>query len=120
MIGCRIEYCGITGIGGPPRQFGGWRNVEIVSRTLAYNGHYYQGRFYQGPYSDPRQEEQWPDRPDGFGIEESDGPILIKNTISMHNRGDGLDSKARNTTIEECIVANNWGTMLRSGVTVQR
>jgi hypothetical protein len=69
--------------------------------TLSYSGHYYQGVMDNPglPY----------DRPDGFGIEPSDGPIEIVRTVSEHNRGDGLDSKAANTTVRECIVANNYG-----------
>ncbi|MCD6520506.1 MAG: hypothetical protein J7M05_11360 [Anaerolineae bacterium] len=65
---------------------------------LAYSGHYYQG----GDGSDRPY-----DRPDGFGIEPSTGPIEISETIAEHNYGDGLDSKAAHTTIRRCIVANN-------------
>jgi len=106
---CRITYCGFGAIGGPPGQHGGWRNVVISGCTLAYSGHYYQGTFDNpaNPY----------DRPDGFGIEPSSGPVEIYNTTAEHNRGDGLDSKAQNTYIHECIVSNNscdgvklWGT----------
>ncbi|MEO0161257.1 MAG: choice-of-anchor Q domain-containing protein, partial [candidate division WOR-3 bacterium] len=60
------------------------------------------------------------DRPDGFGIEASEGPIEISNTTATHNYGDGLDSKAKRTYIHECIVANNscdgvklWGDSSR-------
>lgn len=95
IIGCRIEYCGFGAIGGPEATQGGWRNVLIKKCTLSYSGHYY------GPGDNPY------DRPDGFGIEESLGPVLIENTVVMYNKGDGIDSKAKNTTIKECIVANN-------------
>ena len=47
------------------------------------------------------------DRPDGFGIEPSEGPVEIADTVAEHNKGDGIDSKARNTYIHNCIVANN-------------
>jgi hypothetical protein len=47
------------------------------------------------------------DRPDGFGIEPSDGPVEIVWTTSEHNFGDGLDSKSRNTFIRNCLVVNN-------------
>lgn len=97
ISGCRIEYCGFGALGGPPPDQGGWRNVIIRGCTLSYSGHYYRGTDSCYDY----------DRPDGFGIEASEGPILIENTIAMHNYGDGLDSKAKNTTIKECIVANN-------------
>jgi len=97
IVNCRICYCGFGSIGGPEGAQGGWRNVLIDGCTLSYSGHYYRGEDQLGPY----------DRPDGFGIEPSFGPIEIKNTLSEHNRGDGLDSKADNTYIHECIMANN-------------
>ena len=37
------------------------------------------------------------DRPDGFSIESSEGPIEISYTVVEHNRGDGIESKAANT-----------------------
>lgn len=98
ISGCRLEYCGFGGLGGPLGEHGGWRHVTVSQCTLAYGGHYYQGGDGSTrPY----------DRPDGFGIEVSSGPILIERTISAHNYGDGLDSKAENTTITQCVVANN-------------
>ncbi len=108
VLGCRFEYCGFGALGGPSREHGGWQNVRVQGCRLAYGGHYYQG----GDGSDRPY-----DRPDGLGIEESNGPIEIADTIAEHNYGDGLDSKAANTTIRRCIVANNscdgvklWGT----------
>jgi len=107
IAGCDITYCGFGSIGGPAGVEGGWRNVEIVGCRLSYSGHYYQGGPGPGPY----------DRPDGFGIEPSSGPIEIVRTIAEHNRGDGLDSKAQNTYIHKSIVSNNrcdgiklWGS----------
>lgn len=108
IINCRIEYCGFGALGDPAGEHGGWRNVKIQNCRLSYSGHYYQGGDGSNrPY----------DRPDGFGIEPSEGPILIENTIAEHNYGDGLDSKAENTIIKRCIVANNscdgvklWGS----------
>ncbi len=95
---CRIEYCGFGAIGGPEAEHGGWRNAGIYRSQLSYGGHYYQGGDGTNrPY----------DRPDGFGIEASDGPVDIVDTVAEHNYGDGLDSKARNTTIQRCVVANN-------------
>ncbi len=95
---CRIEYCGFGALGGPAGEHGGWRNVVIGGCTLSWSGHYYQG----GDGSDRPY-----DRPDGFGIEPALGPILIEETVAEHNYGDGLDSKAANTTIRRCVVANN-------------
>ncbi|MFA5033376.1 MAG: right-handed parallel beta-helix repeat-containing protein [bacterium] len=110
ITNCTISYCGFGSIGGPTGVQGGWRNVVVESCTLSYSGHYYQGGPGPSPY----------DRPDGFGIEPSSGPIEIANTVSMHNRGDGLDSKVESTYIHNCIVANNscdglklWGTGTR-------
>jgi len=98
IINCRVEYCGFGALGGPEGEHGGWRNVVIRGCSLSYGGHYYRG----GDGSDRPY-----DRPDGFGIEPSEGPILIEDTVAAHNYGDGLDSKAANTTIRRCVVANN-------------
>jgi hypothetical protein len=98
VIGCRIEYAGFGAVGGPAGEHGGWRNVLIKGCRLSYGGHYYQGgNGANRPY----------DRPDGFGIESSVGPIEILDTVAEHNYGDGLDSKAANTTIRKAVVANN-------------
>ncbi len=97
ILNSQISYCGFGCIGGPEGQEGGWQNVLINRCILSYSGHYYQGKRGPGPY----------DRPDGFGIETSNGPIEIANTLVEHNRGDGIDSKAENTYIHHCIVANN-------------
>ncbi|MBU4194374.1 MAG: right-handed parallel beta-helix repeat-containing protein [Actinomycetia bacterium] len=99
VTGCVMSYCGFGCLGGPEGQQDGWTNVVISGSTLSYSGHYYQGGPGPGPY----------DRPDGFGIESSPGPIEIRNTLCEHNRGDGLDSKAADTYIHDCIVANNFG-----------
>ncbi len=93
---CTITYCGFGSIGGPAGQSGGWRNVLVNNSYLAYAGHHYSGG--ENPY----------DRPDGFGIEPSEGPIEIAYTVVEHNRGDGIDSKAKNTYIHNCVVANNF------------
>jgi hypothetical protein len=98
ILNSRIEYCGFGAVGGPAGEAGGIRNLLIQNCRLSYGGHYYQGTNGKDrPY----------DRPDGFGIEPSDGPIQIIDTRAEHNYGDGLDSKAKNTTIRRCIVANN-------------
>jgi len=98
VVDCRLEYCGSGGMGGPAGAAGGWRNVVVKNCRLSHNGHYFQGGDGSNrPY----------DRPDGFGIEESRGPIEIVGTAAEHNFGDGLDSKAAHTTIRNCIVANN-------------
>jgi hypothetical protein len=94
---CAITYTGIGSIGGPDGQHGGWRNILINGCQLSYNGHYYRGGPGPGFF----------DRPDGFGIEPSSGPIEIRDTTAQHNLGDGLDSKAANTFIHHCIIANN-------------
>ncbi|NQT24733.1 right-handed parallel beta-helix repeat-containing protein [candidate division KSB1 bacterium] len=96
---CNIQYCGFGAIGGPEGTAGGWRDATISGCNLSYSGHYYQGVIAPGvgPY----------DRPDGLGLEPSDGPLDILSCRAEHNRGDGLDSKIKNTTIRNCIVANN-------------
>lgn len=94
---CDIIYTGFGSIGGPAGQSGGFRNIAVNRCHLSFNGHYYQGGPGPSPY----------DRPDGFGIELSAGPIEIKYSRAEHNRGDGLDSKSTNTYIHHCLVANN-------------
>ena len=98
ILDSRIEYCGFGAFGGPAGEQGGLRDLVIRGCSLSWSGHYYRGGDGANrPY----------DRPDGFGIEPSDGPITIEDTTAEHNFGDGLDSKARNTTIRRCVVANN-------------
>ncbi len=111
IVNCRVEYCGFGAMGGPAGEDGGWRNAVTRGCSLSWSGHYYQGGDgSHRPY----------DRPDGFGIEPSQGPILIEDTVAEHNYGDGLDSKAAHTTIRRAVVANNscdgvklWGANSR-------
>ncbi len=107
---CNITFCGFGAVGGPEGDEGGCRNLTIRNCCLSYSGHYYQGGSGNSPY----------DRPDGFGIEASAGPVTIINTVAAHNRGDGLDSKCANTLITNCIAADNrcdgiklWGNESR-------
>ncbi len=108
VIGSTIEYCGFGAIGGPRGRYGGFRGLVVRRCSLSWSGHYYRG----GDGTDRPY-----DRPDGLGIEPSDGPVLVEDTVVSHNAGDGLDSKARSTTVRRCIVANNaadgvklWGS----------
>jgi hypothetical protein len=107
VINSVFSYCGYGGMGGPAGEQGGWRNVLIKGVTFSYSGHYYQGKPGPGDY----------DRPDGFGIETSAGPVEIADSISEHNLGDGIDSKSENTNVHDTIIRNNscdglklWGT----------
>lgn len=95
VVDCVFEYCGFGAVGGPRGENGGWRHVVIRGSSLSYSGHFYTGG--TNPY----------ERPDGFGIESSNGPVEIYDCTAEHNLGDGLDSKARNTHIHHCIAANN-------------
>ncbi len=97
ILNSKIHHCGFGAIGGPAPAQGGWRDVLIQECYLAYSGHYYQGGPGPSPY----------DRPDGFGIEPSEGPVEIVDCLVEHNRGDGIDSKAKKTYIHRTIVANN-------------
>ncbi|MDD1718585.1 MAG: right-handed parallel beta-helix repeat-containing protein [Methanoregulaceae archaeon] len=105
---CTVTFCGGGGIGGPAGTHGGIRNLTVERCNLSYAGHYYRGGSGDDrPY----------DRPDGLGLERSPGPLVIRATRALHNRGDGLDSKMNLTRIDRCIVANNdcdgvklWGT----------
>ncbi len=96
---CAIHHNGYTALGGPPAEGEGWVNVLVDSCTLSYSGHYFEGQEQPSPF----------DRPDGLGFEPSEGPVEVRYTKAEHNRGDGLDSKARRTFIHHCVVANNWG-----------
>ncbi len=110
ILNCRIEYCGFGALGGPAGEHGGWRDVTIRGCSLSWSGHYYRGSdgsvVCTGEPTDPPDCRPY-DRPDGFGIEPSQGPVLIEDTRAGHNYGDGLDSKAANTVIRRCVVANN-------------
>lgn len=97
VINCRFEYCGFGGIGGPMGIAGGVRNLLVKGCRLSFMGHYFQGGPGPSPY----------DRPDGLGLEPSNGPLEIVDTVAEHNRGDGLDSKVANTYIHNCVAANN-------------
>lgn len=94
---CRMEYCGFGAMMGPAGAAGGWRNVLVEYSTLSWSGHYYQGGSGPSPY----------DRPDGFGIEPSAGPVELAWCELTGNRGDGLDSKADLTYAHHCVIANN-------------
>jgi hypothetical protein len=97
--GVHIHHTGMTCLGCPSANGGpGWQNVVIYRCIFEYAGYFYQGREQESPY----------DRPDGFGIEDSEGPVEIAFTTSRFNLGDGLDSKAKNTYIHHCTVANNF------------
>lgn len=100
VTGTRISHATMGGIAAPASYGrGGWKQVVISNCYLGYSGHFYGGQVHDdGPLYE---------RPDGFGIEDSDGPVTIVATTAEHNFGDGLDSKSGNTTIERCIVANN-------------
>ncbi|HPE69077.1 MAG TPA: right-handed parallel beta-helix repeat-containing protein [Thermotogota bacterium] len=111
---CILEYCGFGCIGGPEGDAGGWQNVTIQDCELSFSGHYYQGQMDNPalPY----------DRPDGIGLEPSEGPIEIARCVAQHNRGDGLDTKNDNTWIHECLVANNYADGVKlwgDGTTVE-
>ncbi|MCU0610679.1 MAG: right-handed parallel beta-helix repeat-containing protein, partial [Candidatus Eisenbacteria bacterium] len=95
---CSIHHNGYTALGGPGALGDGWVNVLIDSCYLSYSGHFYDGQDQPSPW----------DRPDGLGFEASEGPIEVRYTIAEHNRGDGLDSKSRHTSIHHCVVANNF------------
>jgi hypothetical protein len=110
IVNCRIEYCGFGALGGPAGEHGGWRDVTIRGYSLSWSGHYYRDTessvVCTGEPADLPSCRPY-DRPDGLGIEPSQGPILIEETRAEHNYGDGLDSKAADTVIRRCVVANN-------------
>jgi hypothetical protein len=111
VMNCVFAFCADGAIGSPPGS--DWRYVKVIDCQLSNSGHYFQGGSGPNPSYD---------RPDGFGIEYSTGPVELRRVISEHNLGDGLDSKAANTAIIDCIAANNHGDGIKlweapSGVT---
>ena len=95
-----VHHAAGFGIGGPSAGSGrGWERVKIANCLLEYMGFFSHGK----------EERTENDRPDGLGMEASEGPLEVANTISRYNLGDGLDSKSRNTYIHHCLVANNYG-----------
>lgn len=104
VTNCQIEYCGFGAIGGPDGSIG-WQNVLVSDSSLSYSGYYYQGMMDNPalPY----------DRPDGIGLEESDGPVSVIDCTVEHNRGDGVDLKLQNSLVASCMIANNYGDGLK-------
>jgi hypothetical protein len=109
---CHLHHTGGTLISSAYHSSGsGWKNVLVDSCMLEYAGKYFRGK---------EQNSEW-DRPDGIGIEISEGPFEISNCISQFNLGDGFDSKSNKTYIHHCISANNfadgiklWGDSTRA------
>jgi hypothetical protein len=100
MENVHVHHTGGPGVSAPSAQGGaGWQNVLIEDCVLEYAGMFYNGQ---------EQPSGWP-RPDGLGMEGSEGPLEVSHTISRYNFGDGLDSKTKNTYIHHCVVANNYG-----------
>jgi len=96
--GCTISRTAGSAINAPDSAGGkGWQRVVIRNTNVEYVGWYWQGR---------DQFSEW-DRPDGFGIEESEGPVEISHCTFSHGRGDGVDSKSRNTYVHHTVIANN-------------
>lgn len=112
ILKCHLHHTGGTLISSAYHSGGeGWKNVLIDSCLLEYAERYFRGK---------EQNSEW-DRPDGIGIEISEGPFEISNCVSQFNLGDGFDSKSNKTFIHNCISANNfadglklWGDSIRA------
>lgn len=99
-----IHHTGGTGIGAPsPEGASGWKNVVIKNGTVGYAGYFYQGKEQASPW----------DRPDGIGMEESEGPVEIAHCVFEHNRGDGVDMKSKKSTVHHTLIANNMADSLK-------
>ncbi len=99
-----IHHTGGTGIGAPSSEgAGGWKNVLIRDCHVRYAGYFYQGNEQPSPW----------DRPDGIGMEESDGPVEISYCAFEHNRGDGVDLKSKKSVVHHTIIANNAADSLK-------
>ena len=102
----KFKYCGFGGLGGPAGNQGGIRNLRVESSEFSYSGYYYHGQ--TGPNIDRPY-----DRPDGIGLEESEGPVYISNCKFEHNRGDGLDLKTETAFVSRVLIANNFADGLK-------
>jgi len=116
ILNSKLTYCGFGSVGGPAGKVGGWRNVLIKNSEMSYSGRYYQGKTDDPAVANDTIDKPYA-RPDGFGLEQSNGPIEIAYSKVEYNRGDGIDSKSANTHIHHCVVRNNrgdgvkmWGT----------
>ncbi len=99
-----IHHVGGNAIAAPSAYGGlGWQNVLIKNSRVSYAGYFMDGM---------RQVSDW-SRPDGIGMEVSNGPLTIRNSVFQHNRGDGIDSKSKNTYIYNTIIANNTSDSLK-------
>jgi len=93
-----VHHTGGPAISAPGANGGsGWQNVVLRNCHVAYAGHFYQGQEQISPW----------ERPDGIGMESSEGPLEIDHCVFEHNAGDGLDSKTKNTYVRETVIANN-------------
>ncbi len=81
----------------------GWERVVLTNSYLGYAGYFWEGE---------DRPSEW-DRPDGIGMESSAGPLEISDCLFAHNRGDGVDSKCRQTYVHDTIIANNYGDSLK-------
>ncbi len=99
---CRVHHTGYTAISGDYVNPGdaGWQNVLITNCLLEHAGLF---------NTNGLEEPSGLDRPDGVGFEASTGPVVIARTTARYGFGDGLDSKAQQTRIHHCVVANNYG-----------
>lgn len=104
MDSLNIHHTGMGGISAPSAEGGkGWENVALKNSYIRYAGYFYQGKEQISPY----------DRPDGIGMEAGEGPLEISNCTFEHNRGDGVDSKLKNTYVHNTIIANNSADSLK-------
>jgi hypothetical protein len=100
----KIHNTGGPGISAPSAAGGkGWRDVVVRNCSVAYVGHFSQGLDQFSPW----------DRPDGIGMEASEGPVEIDGCLFEHNRGDGVDSKSRHTLVHNTTIANNYADSLK-------
>ncbi len=97
---CRFHHNGGGGLGGPEGRRGGWQRVRIEATELSDSGRYWRG-------GDGRDRPY--DRPDGIGIEASEGPVELVACRAERNLGDGIDLKARRSSVTDCRVVANHG-----------
>jgi hypothetical protein len=98
-----VHHTGRNCIDAPSAGGAAWHNVVLLDSYLGFAGQFSKGQSQPSSYK----------MPDGIRTESPDGPLEIKNCIIEHNIGDGIDSRCKNTSVINTIVANNGADNLK-------
>ncbi|MBI2299443.1 MAG: hypothetical protein HYU66_10965 [Armatimonadetes bacterium] len=95
-----LHHTGASAVAAPAGVGGaGWERVALRRSHI-----YRIGWFSQGLEQTTQDVDD--SRPDGIGMEPSAGPLEVDHCVFEHCRGDGLDSKTRQTYVHETVIAN--------------